>query len=599
MMNTSNRQQKSANMPAKNPGSKLFRETPKGLVITQVAKLRDLTLEQAMLSALTSAGLKLTMEIDSGGTRVFLADSRDNRIVGNEDDLQKLSAMRTFIQKEKKDSVSLEALDDVSNAAWVASSLAQGDENYQQPPLDSSFVAAIKPHLSTLNRIEEVKGKIHGNLMVGRDEVLQSQLEDMCVRMRNAYCDLVVHMVKGLPAKGKLKEFLTLRGVPEWLHTKFSTVNLPIEKNTDLWRVLFPKDPSKGLALTFREWRDETFLGKLPAEWLHSSRFLLLALNDEEFLRTLTGLAEEVPFNDETNPVVQKLQSTRVLVVPSPLDSARVTEPGAAIRQGWKFPATNLSSPAAAVSSLGVAFMRVYSANLQSVDLLTDFYSVIVPGAVTKAATTPSNNFYSQWARAELPSTVWSRILSFGPDLDASERQHLFRWLRAELRLSESAPIGRALAALTVRTGTVNIGTIEEPNVVDMAVIPRARILPAPQRYGNIGRPIQNSADRLQVREFTGTYLSSVAKGKKKKSVRGIATTRLSRVGKEAVTKIKRGISMDLADRVEDWLRSFSQLRLQETAAEMLLASFDSIIGDDEVGSSLDGSDSESDRDEE
>jgi hypothetical protein len=245
-----------------------------------------------------------------------------------------------------------------------------------------------------------------------------------------------------------------------------------------------------------------------------------------------------------------------------------------------------------AIVALSTALLRVYSANLQSVDLVSDYYATIAPNAVRREDVTPTNNFYVQWGKLADPSANWAlAIRGGGRRMDL--RACVWRWIRMELRLSEKAIAGKALAnALNlVEDGTVPRKGIDEKSLVLTddpegllleALPPRARSseeLIKPNKSVNLLRELKDTElpfwTEFQERVFPP------AVGKKRQPV-GLALTPLTPQGKVLLNRVKQ-ISPYVAGRMLSWLRSFSDERLQLAAVSVTNAEFDDIF------SSLDG----------
>lgn len=592
---------------SKNRAKPSFRSTKLGVLPTSIEAMSQLTLDQPTKVALTTAGVKLTVEIDAAGTRVFLADQRTGQMVGGPEDLSKLGGIRAFVTRERKDAVGLEITRIISEIAYRASlKLATEDSGYVQKPLESSYGAAVRPLLQTLERLKFNELKLADNQSTAFRQEILPILTDYFGRIRNGYYAHILLLTKGESKRGQLAQELFDRGVPEFVHTKFTSQAFVLERSQELVRVLFPQDPSKGLVFTVKEWRSTPFMSKQGRWLVRGSTALKALLSNEAFLRAITRIDSTIGLDDETNPSVSKMLKARLYVVPPMFDSSYVTGPGSKLRGGWKFSTPSMDSPAGAMTALGVALLRVYSANLQSVDLVGDYYQSIVPGAVTRSALSPTNNFYVQWEASDVSDDNWiESFTACGTNDDL--RVGLWRWLRMELRLSEEGDAGTALAkALDLdddakpvhikRTVTrvpspVN-GKAQSPVAAEVVSLPPKLNLAwdwvnigVREPIDDIQRPL-SAAEIPLAEQFKRTVFPKPKKGKNKVAS-GANLTRLGSTARDLLEEVER-ISPPLAARITVWLRGFSEDRLQAAASKLALAQFDELFIADDTHSAID-----------
>jgi hypothetical protein len=574
-----------------------------------------LTVDAATKAALTSTGAKLTIEIDTAGTRVFLADQRTGQLVGGPEDLARLGGIRSFVTRERKDAQGVEIAREVTQLAYksaIAAGLdAPGMKNLS---LESNYGAAVRPLLSVINIVGDNMKKLDANTNDKHREVLEKLLKTFFVKIRNAYFNMIILHTKGEDTKGKLHELLFESGVPEYVHAKLTNRGLVLDRGQELARVLYPSDPSKGIALTLKEWRSEAFRNKLGQVVLLNSGVVMKLVNDSNFLRTICKIDPAISLEDETNPSVAKLLKCRVAVMPPMSESEYVTDPASKTKAGWKFPSPSMDSIQGAMNSLSTALLRMYSANLQSVDLVGDYYATIVPSSVTKAAVTPTNNFYVQWSKAPEPTLEWLDRIRGGST--GTARADVWRWLRTEMRLSEKAEGGKSLALCLLlnedgspaenekrvvgvdepdpkdNTKTIRVSKTEEfyPEFPTLVTRVRSSSVPEPTGNSNLLREL----DPTEIPHWK-RFQADVFPSKKKKGTKGAAQgSTLTRLTKEGISLCEEleTLSPHLADRMRAWLRGFSDERVQRAAVKLANASFDELFIE-EAQDSDDGSDSD------
>jgi len=592
-----------SNAGNKRQGKPSFRNTRLGVLPSSIEAMSQLTVDAATKVALTAASVKLTVEIDAAGTRVFLADQRTGQMIGGPEDLTKLGGIRAFVTRERREASGIEIARVITEIAYRASlKLSSIDPDYEQRGLESSFGATVRPLLLTLERLEANRVKLGENSNPKLRDELEPWLKDMFGRVRNAYYRHIILLTKGESKKGQLAEQLFRAGVAEYVHTKITSQAFVLERSQELVKVLFPQDPSKGLAFTIREWMAPGFV-RAQGEWMLRACGALRALiTNEKLIRAITKIDASIGLDDETNPSVAKLLKSRVHVVPPMCELAYVTEPGSKLRGGWKFPSPSMDSPGGALTALGLAVLRVYSANLQSVDLVGDYYHTIVPGSVSRQALSPTNNFYVQWANSRHSTDAWVQSFT-GRSNDPILRKGFWRWIRMELRLSEKGEAGQALAL------ALGLNTDAEPVLVKEQVTRDQ----SPGPDGKDRPPVTTSVEQLPMipnqtwvwaargriapdddlqRAITATEIPLVDEfhkrifpTKRKGKPRVAQGANLTKLGKEAKFLIEQvgELSPTLASRITVWLRGFSDERLQAAASKLALAQFDELFISDEV----------------
>jgi len=561
--------------------------TPKGVMPNTISALQKLILDPAMSAALTRSGTKLVVEMDAGGTRVLLADQRSGQLIGGPEDLQKLGTIRAFVNRERKEATAVEAARDVTQLAFLAEKIVkENNDGFEMKPVDNSYGAALRPLHAALLVSEENWKKVQANTSESKRTVYEPELKRLFVGIHRSYTQVIAALTEGRSIKGLLKEKLLEEGVPEWVHSRFTARTFVLDRIGDLEKIFFPSDPTKGLALSVKEWRNERFVAK-QGILIEASCLVYDLINDDDLIRALTCIGADISLTAEENPLVAKLLAAKLVAMP-PTDSAdRVIELGSKSKSGFKFPTPSMDTVTGAIVALSTALLRVYSANLQSVDLVGDYYATIAPRSVKREDVTPTNNFYVQWGKAANRSAVWSLVVRGGGE-DMNLRVALWRWIRTELRLSEKAKAGKALASTfglsesggLPTTGVTNVGLIAEndPSGLKMTSLPPIQrpesVMTKDDTSVNLLRDLKDTEFPFWT-EFQNRVFPP-AVGKKRQPV-GMALTPLTPQGKVLLLRVKQ-ISPYVAGRMLSWLRSFSDERLQVAAVSVTNAEFDDIF---------------------
>jgi len=575
--------------------------TPKGVIPNSISSLQRLILDAAMSAALTRSGTKLVVEMDAGGTRVLLADQRTGQLVGGPEDLQKLGTIRAFVNRERKEATAVEAARDVTQLAFLAEKVVKDDvDGFEMRPVDNSYGAALRPLHAALLQCEENRKRVSENTSELERGLFEPEINRLFTGIANAYTDVIAALTQGRSIKGLLKERLFEHGVPEWVHSRFTAKTFNLDRTGELRKVLFTTDPTKGLALSVKEWRNDGFLTK-QGPLVSFSKLAYDLINDDDLVRAMTGIAESIPLDSEENPQVARLLGARLVVMPPVSTADQVIELGSKSKSGFKFPTPSMDTITGAILALSTAMLRIYSANLQSVDLVGDYYATIAPGAVRREDVSPTNNFYVQWGKAENRSSVWVDAIR-GGERNMNLRSCVWRWLRIELRLSEKASAGKALAnALMLNedgsvpsegVGSGGLVKQDDPNSLLLSELPpqdrNPAVMNSPNKAVNLLRELKDTEipfwSEFQERVFPP------AVGKKRQA-QGMALTPLTPQGKQLLARVKQ-ISPYVASRMLSWLRSFSDERLQLAAVSVTNAEFDDIFssqleGDDDDAESI------------
>jgi hypothetical protein len=290
-----------------------------------------------------------------------------------------------------------------------------------------------------------------------------------------------------------------------------------------------------------------------------------------------------VELDDEDNLAVVSAMKGKLFVFPHLEDLTYLTSAGAKVKSnGWKFPIASLENATGAISSLGLALLRAYSANLQMLELVDGYYEIIVPGAVSRADLSPMNNFYAQWEAAlEEGGVCPAHARHMTGTGSVGDRFRLVGWITRELRLLDDGPVAKpmyiALGLSEDGTAPVVIpDDTDEDDFVPPAVAPiRARAHSVTILTGDVTRPL-TEAEAALAREWAREKFTT--KEKKVEKSRGeAALTKLVPKSKVLLERVAR-LSPHVAKNLAAWLRGFSAERLQEAAATLGIAKFDELF---------------------
>jgi len=546
-------------------------------------RLGLLTLNRDAIQALTLAQAKVQVTISAGGTTAILVSEETGKQIGGIDDLSKLLALRSFVAKEKKLSASSDLQQKIITAAYRAAVYNSAeDPEFLQRKLDNSFVMAAKPYLSMVETLESRHDPIMNNYHDGSTEY-KEVLGTYCAGISRACQLTLAEMVKGEKEKGKMESFLFDEAVPAYIKNKLLMKSLAINKDTDLSRVLFPQDPSKGLALTVKEWRSDSFVNK-QGFLMRNSGSIIKILRDDDLLLELTGLTAE-QFANAEDPRVQRVLKTRILVVPPFEEHDRVLEPlSRANFRGFGLPNTAMDQSKDRLSNLCAVPIREYAFSVRMAETIADFYDRILPEGTIKPADDKLGNYAKQ---------AFTHIKDGGNcdlvqvlRLTKAQDSSFMEWVNRECKIIPGGPLSNKIAAVLglPAGGIANaVGTREG--------------FPKPKpRLVDIVSDATTGAEKDGIADFRKNALSLREKSSSKK--RSTASSVLKREARTFLKMVAKDHSSLLAESMEAYFRGFYSEDIQSAAVRIAEARFDELEDLSEVGSSEEESSDEDDGDE-
>jgi len=540
--------------------------------------LGSITLNRDAVQALTIAQAKVQVTISAGGTTAILVSEETGRQIGGLDDLAKLLGLRSFVSKEKKLSASSDTQSAIVTAAYRAQEFLKAeDREFKQKKLDNSFILASKPYKAMADVLDKRIGIIRDNYHEESGN-FKGILQYYCTEMYDAAGLTIAHMVKGEKEKGYIDSLLFNKGVPAHVKNKLLMKSLVINKDTDLSRVLFPQDPSKGLALTVKEWRSEDFLEK-QGSLIKNSKFLISILQNDKILLELTGLTAEQLANAE-DPRTQRVLKTRILVVPPFEDYKRVLEPLSRPNfRGFGLPATAMDQSRDRLANLCAVPIRAYAFSVRMAETIPDFFNRFVPSGTIRTPDEKLGNYAKQMLTAienGVKVTLMDIISQRG------DSTPMLEWIHRECKIIPGGELSKKIAAAgglgpmpTERKDAQFI----EPKLGSISV----RLL----------EQATTGAERDQLKSFRSEAFSLKEKSLSKK--RTPASSVLRKEAKSFLKFVAREHSPLLAESMEAYFRGFYSEEIQASAVRIAEARFDEL---DELDSEPDDSSDESSDDE-
>lgn len=559
------------------PGVRNRTSGPSGPLIIDPNKLGQIALNRDAIQALTFAQAKVQITISAGGTTAILVSEDTGRQIGGVDDLAKLLSLRSYVTKEKKQTASSEAREQAVLAAYrVSSRLKETDKNFEQGVLDGSYIVAVKPYMTMCQNVKAHMMSIKENFNTPDD--WKEILSNLCQNTMNVLVEVISRITKGEKEKGLLDQISFDRGLPAYVRNKLTTKSLAVQKDMDLTRILFPSDPSKGLSLTVKEWRSTEFIKSLGKLLINSEIIAMITRVDELFLELIGMTAEQ--FANKEDPRVQRVEKTRILVVPPFEDYKRVLSLLEKTNfRGFGLPATAMDQSKDRLANLCAVPIRAYAFSVRMAETIPDFYDRIFPPGTIKKPDEKLGN-YAKQCLAALESGVECKLTDILQG--AASPKAFMAWASRECKIIPDGSLYKLIEkSLGIQNGSevfcANSGT--DPDAPPKQ--PGGAL--ADVTSGPIGAGELAAKD-----EFEEKFFAKTAKDRKKRQ--GVAASVLQENGKAFLRKVRREHSRALAESMESYFRGFYAEQVQAAAIQIAIARFDEI--DDEVA---DKTDTESD----
>jgi len=538
-------------------------------------KLGQITLNRDAIQALTLANAKVQVTISAGGTTAILVSEETGKQIGGLDDLAKLLGIRSFVTKEKKLSASSDVQQEILTAAFHANQhVVSVNPTFEQKKLDNSFVVAAKPYKSMAELMDSRLDAIDGNHHSGSKDY-KGILRFYSKGIMSSLSLTLAEMIQGEKEKGKLDAFLFEHGVPSYVKTKLLIKSLATDKDTDLSRILFPQDPSKGLALTVKEWRSPDFVKKQSHLMIGSNAIINILQDDKLFLELIGMTAEQ--FSNAEDPRVQRVLKTRILVVPPFADHKRVLEPlSRASFRGFSLPATAMDQSKDRLSNLCAVFIRAYAFSVRMAETIPDFFNRILPKGTIQPADEKLGNYAKQvldalerGIKCDLTEQIW---------LD-KEPNALKHWIARECKIIPDGEFHKEILRVLAKPKTVSTDKNSRPGT------PQARPIPFVMTS-----TITTGAELDKFKSFRKNATSIKEKSVNKK--RTPASSVLKRETKIFLKNVAKEHNPSLAEAMESYFRGFYAEEIQSAAVRIAEARFDEL---DDIISEDDTDDSDSD----
>jgi len=565
-----------------NKGKTAFARTPRGNRSGAAApatfqinkqfldRMTQARLAPDMATVLTKTSAELAITIQPNGKGNFTINS-SGQVIGDSADVQKVQSLGTFINDERKSIVktSVSAMAKKTIAALVMVSKEQAFADQVPHPIsriDKAFVDIFRTVSAQADMLESNLQHVTQVEAIGSvNEGVRNHLIESGKRIRESLGSYLLY--RGGLAEGdeprKLNDFLLEAKVIGWVFARLTSQKLQLGgKDFEFRKVYFPKDPTKGICLSYRELKDKSLVENQGGILVNMSVFR--GIWNDEVVRSICGIPKEWDLTDFTGPS-KVLSNVPFLVVPSPGAVTSEEHFSLLAKEGDRGLAWNVGNtvnPQDILRYLGTIPKRVTYGFIGKARFSAPWYEVLFPGFKFDAAVIDRDGrsvfaqLQSQFRAGKVQSEFFTHSRGEGGYAKA-------RSLMPPLILNVmDMPSDNDVAKDLIK----HVGA-------DMKAIPNGETQATADSWAAIMTRRQMT-DELCASTLNGVLavnLDPRSKDVKMGDVR-MARSGLSPNGALLLREFKRRGYHTLAARIDQWLRSFLTTALQAAVAEVIAA---------------------------
>jgi hypothetical protein len=566
---------------------------PGKLVINKqfLDKMADARLAPDLNTVLTKTNGELVTRTSSGGKSQYSIIAYGGAILGDAADVTKVQTLGSFINEERK-IVLKTSVSQKTKGTFAGMVRISQDDNRPRHIVErpiTKFPKGFVDIFRTVKNQMDIMAKNVSSIQAvqidaGPNETIRNHMVETASRIRVATGKFLFHRAS-LPEgdKGlKLNEFLRSELVLTWVFNRLTSQKILVQgQDFEFRRMYFPKDPTKGLAVTFEEFQNVAMLnnqgGVIKAmqgmQWLF----------EDDFLRLVCNIPIDWDLEDFSEGSPSRVLAKVPILVPPFHLAVSVKEVISAIGRtndrGMPWQVGNTVSPQDNLKFLGTIPKKLFYGLVPRPLVKVELIEGIFPGFRFAKDNQEIRSVYaqlSQWAKTNEPNQSWVNALRLKSARSEQQTSLIIRTVRAIMDFEVDSDIQTEI--------TTNLSSNE-------IVIPAGNNTDEYDAWVSI----QNLANSL-----SGKTVSEILAGKldrdlepKAKGVKGnviqTARSRLGEAGKRLVQKLRDEKFVEVSQRVDQWLRSFLTIDLQTPVAEIVLARLDASLANPVQ---FDGSDS-------
>jgi hypothetical protein len=522
-----------------------------------------------MATVLTKANAELSITIQPNGKGNFTVVSA-GRVIGDSQDVQKVQSLGSFINDERKAIVktSVSALAKKTIAAIVQVSRDPAFTDEVPRPItriDKAFVdiyRTVNAQAEMLNVNMQLVNATEAN--GAANERVRNHLLETGSRIREVLGKYLLYragIAEGTEAV-KLNEYLIEGLVMSWVFTRLCSQKMQLGgRDFEYRKVYFPKDPTKGIQVTFRELR--TIALRNNQGGILAGMGPYQGLWGDGLVRTLCGIPRDWDL-DDFNQQAKVLANVPFPVVP--FSGAVATEEHFAIlaqngERGLPWAVGNTISPQDILKFLGTIPKRVAYGFIGRARFAAAIYENLFQGFHFEAAVIERDgrSVFNQLLNQFRAGQVNSDFFAIARGDHGTEPGPVLPALITTVMDVPGDQAPGTQVRIQFRTGIGSIPNGETSSTQDIWAAITTR------------RSMTDEACAGILNGILATNLDPRSKDARTSDIRS-ARSGLSVAGNSLVREFKRRGYHALGSRVDQWLRSFLTTDLQGSVAEVVAA---------------------------
>ena len=523
-----------------------------------------------MATVLTKASAELAISIQPNGKGNFTINS-SGRVIGDSQDVQKVQSLGTFINDERK------AIVKTSVSAMAKKTIAAIVQVSRDPAfidwVDRPIVRIDKPFVDIYRTINSQAEMLNANLQLittteatgGANEKVRNHLLESGARIRMALGHYLLYragLAEGVEAS-KLNDYLIEGNVMSWVFTRLCAQKMQLGgRDFEYRKVYFPKDPTKGIQVTYRELQTEAL--RESQGGILQSMSVFRGLWSDESIRSLCGIPENWVLTDFAGEA-KVLANVPFPVVP--FHGATTIEEHFTIlaqngERGLPWAVGNTVSPQDILKFLGTVPKRIAYGFLGRARFSAPWYENLFPGfqfdptVMEREGRSVFSQLLNQFRAGTIRSEFFTSVR--GEAGYNAIRAVLPPLVLAVTDIPPTGPLGEETIR-RISNGMSAINNGETAAITDIWSAFTSR------------RNMTDEACAGILNGILATNLDPRSKDVKTSDIR-TARSGLSLQGNSLVREFRRRGYVALSSRVDQWLRSFLTTDLQGPVADVILA---------------------------
>lgn len=373
-----------------------------------------------MSTVLTKTSSELTVNIAANGKGNFTISQQGN-VLGDAQDVQKVQTLGTFINDERK-SVLKSSVS--KNTTKTLAAIVQASREGQYQELVPRPITKInKSFVDIFRSVENAAGIIAANLEAiasahcegEANTSVRNHLIESANRSKEAIGKFLFYRagISGEEANPrKLNDFLIEGNVINWVYTRLSTQKLLLGgKDFEFRRVYFPKDITKGLILSYEEFKKHDLVDNQGV--ILTGLRNLASIWSDPVVRAVCGIPDWDLENFGADSPARVLKNVPLMVVPFP--GATSVEENISVLarsgdRGLPFSVGNTLTPQDFLKFLGTVPKRTFHALVPHPAMRSNVLETIFDGFTYDRTNQERRGLYAQlhaWSKEPGANLTW------------------------------------------------------------------------------------------------------------------------------------------------------------------------------------------------